>query len=52
MESDRPVVERLKASLEAASAHNPNDADKPMAILWTDRYSARSGDAFCRGLVG
>ena len=39
MESGRPVVERLKASVEAASAHNPNDADKPMAILWTDRDS-------------
>ena len=30
------VVERLKASLESASAHNPNDAEKPAAILWTD----------------
>ena len=39
MESGRTVVERLKASLEAASAHNPNDADKPVAILWTDRDS-------------
>ena len=39
MESGRTVVERLKASLEAASAHNPNDADKPMAILWTNRDS-------------
>ena len=33
------VVERLKASLEAASAHNPNDAEKPVAVLWTDRDS-------------
>ncbi len=33
------VVESLKASLEAASAHNPNDAEKPAAILWTDRDS-------------
>ena len=39
MESGRTVVERLKASLEAASAHHPNDADKPAAILWTDRDS-------------
>ena len=39
MESGRTVVERLKASLEAASAHHPNDADKPAAILWTDRGS-------------
>ena len=30
------VVERLKASLEAAADHNPNDAVKPAAILWTD----------------
>ena len=30
------VLERLKASLEAAARHNPNDAEKPAAILWTD----------------
>ena len=36
MESRRTVVARLKASLEAVPAHNPNDADKPAAILWTD----------------
>ncbi len=30
------VVERLKASLETAAAHNPNDAVQPAAILWTD----------------
>ena len=30
------VVERLKASLEAAADHNPNDAVQPAAILWTD----------------
>ncbi len=30
------VVERLRASLEAAAVHNPNDAVKPAAILWTD----------------
>ena len=39
MESGRTVVERLRASLEAVSAHHPNDADKPAAILWTDRDS-------------
>ena len=38
-ESSATVVERLKASLEAASAHNPNDAEKPVAVLWTDRDS-------------
>ena len=38
-ESSATVVERLKASLEAASAHNPSDAEKPVAILWTDRDS-------------
>ena len=31
------VMECLKASLEAASAHNPNDAAQPAAVLWTDR---------------
>ena len=39
MDSGRTVVERLKASLEAASAHNPNDAEKPVAVLWTDHDS-------------
>ena len=39
MDSGRTVVERLRASLEAASAHNPNDAEKPVAVLWTDRES-------------
>ena len=29
-------VERLKASIEAAAAYNPNDAASPAAILWTD----------------
>ena len=38
-ESSATVVERLKASLEAASSHNPNDAEKPVAVLWTDRDS-------------
>ena len=37
MDSGRAVVERLKASIESASAHNPNDAEKPVAVLWTDR---------------
>jgi len=37
MDSRATVVERLKASLEAATAHNPNDAEKPVAVLWTDR---------------
>ena len=30
------VVERLKASLESAADHNPNDAEQPAAVLWTD----------------
>ena len=38
-ESSAAVVERLKASLEAASAHNPSDAERPVAVLWTDRDS-------------
>ena len=33
------VVEAVKASLEAAAAHNPSDAETPAAILWTDRDS-------------
>ena len=37
MDSGRTVIERLKASLESASAYNPNDAEKPVAVLWTDR---------------
>ena len=37
--SPKTVVEALARSLEAASAHNPNDAEKPVAILWTDRDS-------------
>ena len=35
--SPSTVIEALTSSLEAASAHNPNDADKPAAVLWTDR---------------
>ena len=38
-ESSATVVERLRASLEAASAHNPSDAEKPVAVLWTDHDS-------------
>ena len=34
------VVGALAASLEAAARHNPNDAERPAAVLWTDR-SAR-----------
>ena len=30
------VIEVLAASLEAASASNPGDAEKPAAVLWTD----------------
>ena len=37
--SSATVVERLKASLEAASSHNPSDAERPVAVLWTDRDS-------------
>ena len=36
MDSRTTVVERLKASLETASAHNPSDAERPVAVLWTD----------------
>ena len=31
------VIEALAASLEAASAYNPSDAEPPAAVLWTDR---------------
>ncbi len=37
IESATTVLECLKASLEAASAHNPNDAAPPAAVLWADR---------------
>ena len=33
------VIEALAASLEAASTGNPNDAESPAAVLWTDRDS-------------
>ena len=32
-------IEAVLASLEAASAHNPGDAERPVVILWTDRDS-------------
>lgn len=31
------VIEAIISALEAASAHNPNDAQKPAAVLWSDR---------------
>ena len=37
--SPQTVVEALVQSLEAASAHNPGDAEKPAAVLWTDHDS-------------
>ena len=30
------VIEALAASLAAAARYNPNDADQPAAVLWTD----------------
>ena len=33
------VIERLKASIEAAAVYNPNDVVAPVAILWTDQAS-------------
>ena len=30
------VLDQLKQAIEAASAYNPNDAERPAAILWTD----------------
>ena len=35
-EAAASVVERLKASLEAASDYNPGDAAAPAAVLWAD----------------
>ncbi len=35
-ENSVTVVGRLKASFEAASAHNPNDAEKPVFELSDD----------------
>lgn len=37
--SPATLVEALAASLEAASACNPDDAEPPAAVLWTDRDS-------------
>ena len=37
--SSGAVVEALIRALEDASAHNPNDVEKPAAILWADRDS-------------
>ena len=37
--SPATVVEVLAASLEAAFACNPSDAEPPAAVLWTDRDS-------------
>ena len=34
--SSPTVIEALASSLETASAHNPDDAEKPAAILWAD----------------
>ena len=38
MQSDsaESIIERLKASIEAAAAYNSNDAVQPAAIIWTD----------------
>ena len=38
MQSDSAdsLIERLKASIEAAAVFNPNDAAQPAAIVWTD----------------
>ena len=35
-QSSTTVAEALASSLTAASAHNPDDADKPAAVLWSD----------------
>ena len=33
------VLDQLKHAIESASAHNPNDAERPAAVLWTDSDS-------------
>ena len=33
------VIERLRLAIESASAYNPNDAERPAAILWMDADS-------------
>ena len=35
-QSSATFVEALAASLERAAAHNPDDADQPVAVLWSD----------------
>lgn len=37
--SPQKVVDALVLSLGAASAHNPNATEKPVAVIWTDRDS-------------
>ena len=44
-DSPDTVIHRLVASIQAAAMHNPNDATRPAAILWTD------GDAHWRAVV-
>ena len=50
MESRRTVVARLKASLEAVPAHNPNDCRQARGHS-VDRLRLAVGDAFRRGFV-
>lgn len=46
------VVERLKASIEAAAVYNSSDATAPVAILWTDGVRCwQSVISQLRGLV-
>ena len=33
------VLDRLKQVLESAADHNPSDAERPAAVLWTDADS-------------
>ena len=37
--NDPTVLDRLKQAIESAAAHNPNDAERPVAVLWTDADS-------------
>lgn len=39
MDPAATVLDALSSALAAASAHNPNDAEAPAAILWTDQES-------------
>ena len=34
--SSDTVIDRLKAAIESAAIYNPNDAVRPVAVLWTD----------------